>query len=343
MRLHVRCAGAYVGDFEMTMAAPQFEAGADTAVQKDKWIHMYRQTVSIRLFEEQVNELYTRALMPGLAHLYSGEEAVAVGICEALRIDDYITSTHRGHGHCLAKGASPDRMFAELLGKEAGYCRGKGGSMHIADPATGNLGANAIVGGSVGIATGAAFAAKKLGTDRVAVCFFGEGALGQGALYEVMNLAQLWKLPVIYVCENNMYTEYTHFSETTAGSILARAGAFGLEAAQVDGQDVRAVNEVATRLVKRARAGQGPSFLQVDTYRYSGHHVGDINREYYRTKQEEQQWKTERDPIKLHANWLLTQGQADAAELDRNAAEARAEMEAAVKFAIASPYPGIDQ
>ena len=216
--------------------------------------------VSIRLFEEQVNELYTRALMPGLAHLYSGEEAVAVGICEALRIDDYITSTHRGHGHCLAKGAAPDRMFAELLGKEAGYCRGKGGSMHIADPATGNLGANAIVGGSVGIATGAAFTAKHLGTDRVAVCFFGEGALGQGSLYEVMNLAQLWKLPVIYVCENNLYNEYTHYTETTAGNILGRAAAFGIEGASVDGQDVREVYEVASRLVKRARAGGGPAF-----------------------------------------------------------------------------------
>ena len=258
--------------------------------------------VRIRLFEEQVNELYTRALMPGLAHLYSGEEAVAVGICEALRIDDYITSTHRGHGHCLAKGASPDRMFAELLGKEAGYCRGKGGSMHIADPATGNLGANAIVGGSVGIATGAAFAAKRLGNGRVAVCFFGEGALGQGSLYEVMNLAQLWKLPVIYVCENNLYNEYTHYSETTAGTILGRAAAFGIEAATVDGQDVRAVNEVATRLVSRARGGEGPAFLQADTYRYSGHHVGDINREYYRSKQEEQHWKTERDPINCMAH-----------------------------------------
>jgi pyruvate dehydrogenase E1 component alpha subunit len=314
-----------------------------TETEKGRWLRAYRQMVRIRLFEEQVNELYTRALMPGLAHLYTGEEAVAVGICEALNIDDYITSTHRGHGHCLAKGASPDRMFAELLGKEAGYCRGKGGSMHIADPATGNLGANAIVGGSVGIATGAAFAAKRLGNGRVSVCFFGEGALGQGSLYEVMNLAQLWKLPVIYVCENNLYCEYTHFSETTAGTILGRAAAFGLEAAEVDGQDVRAVNEVATRLVKRARSGQGPAFLQADTYRYSGHHVGDINREYYRTKQEEQQWKTERDPIKLHANWLLAQGYADVAELDRIAADARVEMEAAVKFAILSPYPSVDQ
>jgi TPP-dependent pyruvate/acetoin dehydrogenase alpha subunit len=311
--------------------------------EKDRWLHAYRQMVRIRLFEEQVNELYTRALMPGLAHLYSGEEAVAVGICEALRIDDYITSTHRGHGHCLAKGAAPDRMFAELLGKEAGYCRGKGGSMHIADPATGNLGANAIVGGSVGIATGAAFAAKRLGNGRVAICFFGEGALGQGSLYEVMNLAQLWKLPVIYVCENNLYNEYTHYSETTAGTILGRAGAFGLEAASVDGQDVRAVNEVATKLVKRAREGAGPAFLQADTYRYSGHHVGDINREYYRSKQEEQHWKTERDPIKLHASWLLAQGYADAGALEQITNEARAEMEAAVKFAIAAPYPSTDQ
>ncbi|MGA2855555.1 MAG: thiamine pyrophosphate-dependent dehydrogenase E1 component subunit alpha [Candidatus Sulfotelmatobacter sp.] len=325
-------------------AASKLESGREAAAtEKDKWLRAYRQMVRIRLFEEQVNELYTRALMPGLAHLYSGEEAVAVGICETLRLDDYITSTHRGHGHCLAKGASPDRMFAELLGKEAGYCRGKGGSMHIADPATGNLGANAIVGGSVGIATGAALAARRLGNGRVAVCFFGEGALGQGSLYEVMNLAQLWKLPVIYVCENNLYNEYTHYSETTAGTILGRATAFGLEATTVDGQDVRAVNEVATRLVARARAGEGPAFLQADTYRYSGHHVGDINREYYRSKQEEQHWKTDRDPIKLHAKSLLSQGYADAAALDQIAAEARSEMEAAVKFAIAAPYPSVDQ
>ena len=259
----------------MTAAPSKLEAGREVETEKDRGLRAYRQMVRIRLFEEQVNELYTRALMPGLAHLYSGEEAVAVGICEALHIDDYITSTHRGHGHCLAKGASPDRMFAELLGKEAGYCRGKGGSMHIADPATGNLGANAIVGGSVGIATGAAFAAKRLGNGRVAICFFGEGALGQGSLYEVMNLAQLWKLPVIYVCENNLYNEYTHFSETTAGTILGRAAAFGIEAASVDGQDVRAVSEVALQLVKRARGGEGPAFLQADTYRYSGHHVGE--------------------------------------------------------------------
>jgi TPP-dependent pyruvate/acetoin dehydrogenase alpha subunit len=327
----------------MTTATSKPKAGSESSTEKEKWLHAYRQMVSIRLFEEQVNEVYTRALMPGLAHLYSGEEAVAVGICEALRIDDYITSTHRGHGHCLAKGASPDRMFAELLGKEAGYCRGKGGSMHIADPATGNLGANAIVGGSVGIATGAAFAAKTVGTDRVAVCFFGEGALGQGSLYEVMNLAQLWKLPVIYVCENNQYNEYTHYQETTAGTILGRATAFGIEAASVDGQDVRAVNEVATRLVERARRADGPAFLQCDTYRYSGHHVGDINREYYRSKQEEQLWKTDRDPILVLAKWLIDQGYAEAGFLDQIKSEVRGIMEAAVKFAIAAPYPSVDE
>lgn len=326
-----------------TTAASNPETSHAVDGEKEKWLRAYRQMVRIRLFEEQVNELYTRALMPGLAHLYSGEEAVAVGICEALNIDDYITSTHRGHGHCLAKGASPDRMFAELLGKEAGYCRGKGGSMHIADPATGNLGANAIVGGSVGIATGAAFASKRLGNGRVAVCFFGEGALGQGSLYEVMNLAQLWKLPVIYVCENNLYNEYTHYSETTAGTILGRAAAFGLEAASVDGQNVRAVNDTAKRLVKRARAGEGPAFLQADTYRYSGHHVGDINREYYRSKQEEQLWKNDRDPIRLHGHWLVEHGYAEQRDLDQLTADARGEMDAAVKFAISAPYPSTDQ
>jgi pyruvate dehydrogenase E1 component alpha subunit len=299
--------------------------------------------VRIRLFEEQVNDLYTRALMPGLAHLYVGEEAIAVGICEALRSDDYITSTHRGHGHCLAKGASPDLMFAELLGKEAGYCRGKGGSMHIADPATGNLGANAIVGGSMGIATGAAFASKYLQNGRIAVCFFGEGALGQGLFYEEVNLAQLWKLPVIYVCENNLYNEYTHYRETTAGDICARATAFGLRELTVDGQDVRAVNAAASQLIEAARAGDGPSFLLCNTYRYTGHHVGDINREYYRSKQEEQEWKATRDPIKLHGDWLILEKLADEAVLHAIESEVRAEMKAAVEFAVAAPYPGGDE
>jgi pyruvate dehydrogenase E1 component alpha subunit len=300
---------------------------------------MYRQMMAIRLFEEQVNEIYTRALMPGLAHLYIGEEAVAVGVCSALLADDYVTSTHRGHGHCLAKGASPDRMFAELLGKEAGYCKGKGGSMHIADPATGNLGANAIVAGSVGIATGAAFAANRLGNGRVAICFFGEGALGQGVLYECMNLAKLFNLPVIYVCENNLYTEYTHYSETTAGDIVSRATAFGLDGAAVDGQDVRAVYATAKRMIDNARKGDGPGFIVCNTYRYHGHHVGDINREYYRSKQEEQTWKTERDPVKNFSAWLIGEGHADAQALAAIDTELKAEMKKAVEFAIAAPYP----
>ncbi|HET8922641.1 MAG TPA: thiamine pyrophosphate-dependent dehydrogenase E1 component subunit alpha [Candidatus Acidoferrum sp.] len=312
-------------------------------VKAEPWMRMYRRMVIIRLFEEQVNDLYTRALMPGLAHLYSGEEAVAVGICEALRQTDYITSTHRGHGHCLAKGAAPDRMFAELLGKRAGYCKGKGGSMHIADPASGNLGANAIVGGSAGIATGAALSAKRLGKGQVAVCFFGEGALGQGVLYEVMNLAALWKLPVIYACENNLYNEYTHYSETTAGDILARGPAFGVPAESVDGQDVRAVYSTAQRLVERARKGEGPAFLVCNTYRYTGHHVGDINREYYRSKQEEQEWKTKRDPIKNLTAWLIEQKYAEKAKLDEIENEVRAEMKAAVEFAITAPYPSPEE
>jgi len=319
------------------------DSGPDSRTGADLYLHMYRRMLMIRLFEEQVNDLYTRALMPGLAHLYIGEEAVAVGVCEALRTDDYITSTHRGHGHCLAKGASVDLMFAELLGKEVGYCKGKGGSMHIADPATGNLGANAIVCGSAGIATGAAFSARQLKNGRVAVCFIGEGALGQGVLYEVMNLAQLFKLPVIYVCENNLYTEYTHYSETTAGDILMRATAFGLEAASVDGQDVLAVHGIAERLVDRARRGNGPAFLLCNTYRYHGHHVGDINREYYRSKQEEQMWKTERDPIANFGKWLVEQNAADPTSLAQVQSELELEMKAAVDFAIAAPYPGVDE
>jgi pyruvate dehydrogenase E1 component alpha subunit len=277
--------------------------------------------------------------MPGLAHLYIGEEAIAVGVCQALQREDYITSTHRGHGHCLAKGASIDRMFAELLGKEAGYCRGKGGSMHIADQDTGNLGANAIVGGSVGIATGSAMSSKALGNGRVTVCFFGDGALGQGVLYEVMNMASLWKLPVIYVCENNLYNEYTHYSETTAGEISARARAFGIQAEQVDGQDVRVVYATASHLVQRARRGEGPGFMLCDTYRYMGHHVGDIQRAYYRSKEEEEHWKTQRDPLKLLADWLFAQGMADNTMLQQIAQRVRNEVEAGEQFALDAPYP----
>jgi pyruvate dehydrogenase E1 component alpha subunit len=305
----------------------------------ERFLAMYRDMATIRSFEEQVNELYRGAKMPGLAHLYIGEEAVAVGVCSALRRDDYITSTHRGHGHCLAKGADVALMFAELLGREPGYCRGKGGSMHIADHANGNLGANAIVGGSTGIATGAAFSAKQRGTDQVAVCFFGDGALGQGLLYEVMNMASLWSLPVIYVCENNLYNEYTHYLEATAGAILDRPKAFGIEAREVDGQNVRAVFDLTSELVERARQGGGPAFLLCNTYRYHGHHVGDVDRAYYRAKEEEELWQSERDPLALHGQWLVAQGLADDESLRAIEDDTRAIVGRGAAFALDAPFP----
>jgi pyruvate dehydrogenase E1 component alpha subunit len=310
-----------------------------SGVRDERWLHFYRQMLRIRLFEEEVNQLYLSAKMPGLAHLYIGEEAVAVGVCEALRRDDYITSTHRGHGHCLAKGAAVDKMFAELLGKEAGYCRGKGGSMHIADQDTGNLGANAIVGGSAGIATGAALSAKMRGSGQVAVCFFGDGALGQGLLYESMNMASIWKLPVIYVCENNQYNEYTHYSETTGGKVTARAAAFGIHTESIDGQDVRIVHAAAQKLVERARRGDGPAFLECNTYRFQGHHVGDVDRSYYRSRREEEEWRKNRDPIRLLADWLKKNKLLDDGSLKQMEEEISAEIKAAVAFALAAPYP----
>lgn len=310
-----------------------------TKIDREQWIHMYSQMSKIRAFELRANELYTTRQMPGLTHLYIGEEAVAVGVCEALRSDDYITSTHRGHGHCLAKGAKLDLMFAELLGKEAGYCKGKGGSMHIADQDNGNLGANAIVGGSVGIATGAAMSAKQRGTDQVAVCFFGDGALGQGLLYECMNMASLWQLPVIYVCENNLYGEYTAIEEAMAGTINGRAKAFDIHVAEVDGQDVRDVYTTTMKLVERARKEKSPAFLVCNTYRYRGHHVGDINREYYRSKEEEAYWQAERDPIKNFAAWMLAEKMVDQKLLEQIENEVNAEADQSVKFAQDAPYP----
>jgi TPP-dependent pyruvate/acetoin dehydrogenase alpha subunit len=310
-----------------------------SSIDREHWLHMYQKMLEIRVFEEHVNQLYLSAKMPGLAHLCIGQEAVAVGVCATLRIDDYITSTHRGHGHCLAKGATMDRMFAELLGKKAGYCRGKGGSMHIADPDTGNLGANAIVGGSAGIATGAALSAKMRDTDQVAVCFFGEGALGQGLLYEVMNMASLWKLPVIYLCENNLYNEYTHFSETTAGMLRARPETFDIPTQQIYGQDVRMVFGAMLPLVERARKGEGPSFLICDTYRYHGHHVGDINRDYYRSKEEESTWKEEHDQLNHFSTWLLKDRIANQEVLDQIHSDVGSDVEEALNFALEAPYP----
>ncbi len=305
----------------------------------EEYLRMYAQMVRIRTFEDNANQLYLSAKMPGLTHMYSGEEAVAVGICEALTDDDRITSTHRGHGHCVAKGAEFKEMFCELLGKAEGYCRGKGGSMHIADQSHGNLGANAIVGGSMGIATGSALRAKLQGSDDVTVCFFGDGATAQGLWYEVMNMAALWKLPVIYACENNGYSEYTKTEEIAAGSITARAEAFGIEAHQVDGQDVLAVNELTRKLVERARKGEGPFFIELMTYRYHGHHVGDINREYYRSKAEEKDWRDNRDPIIRFRAHLVSEGIATEADLDALNAEIEKDAAEAVAYALEAAYP----
>ena len=293
----------------------------------------------IRHFEEQVDDVYRSGKMPGLAHLYIGEEAVAVGVCVALEDDDYITSTHRGHGHCIAKGAELDRMFAELLGKEAGYCHGKGGSMHIADTERGNLGANAIVAGSAGIATGAALSAKKRQTKQVAVCFFGDGALGQGVLYEVMNMASLWKLPVIYVCEDNLYNEYTSSIEAIAGEIAARAAAFGIPVLDVDGQNAWEVYQAASEAVARARAGDGPTFLHCHTYRFHGHHVGDVDRLYYRSREEEEEWRAQRDPVRLAGDWITGAGLAPVSTLDRIDEEVQDQVRSALAFALEAPYP----
>lgn len=305
----------------------------------DSYLRMYSQMAKIRAFEDRANQLYLDANMPGLTHMYSGQEAVAVGICEALKVTDKITSTHRGHGHCVAKGAELKEMFCELLGKEEGYCRGKGGSMHIADQSNGNLGANAIVGGSMGIATGSALRAKLNGEDDVTVCFFGDGATAQGLMYEVMNMAALWKLPVIYACENNGYSEYTATDEIAAGNILDRARAFGIEAHQVDGQDVLAVNKLALDLVDRARNGKGPFFIELLTYRYHGHHVGDISRTYYRSKEEEDHWKKNRDPIKILGDWLISEKISSSDDLKKVIKEIETQAETAVQYALNAKYP----
>ncbi len=316
---------------------------AKAKTNTEDYLRMYRQMMRIRTFEDNANQLYLSAKMPGLTHMYSGEEAVAVGICEALTDHDRITSTHRGHGHCVAKGANFKEMFCELLGKEEGYCRGKGGSMHIADQSHGNLGANAIVGGSMGIATGSALRAKLLGKDDVTVCFFGDGATAQGLLYEVMNMAALWNLPVIYACENNGYSEYTKTEEIAAGSITARAEAFGIEAFKVDGQDVLAVNELTQKLVARCRKGEGPFFIELETYRYHGHHVGDINREYYRSKDEEKDWKENRDPIIRFRSYLVAEGIATEDEIEAMNAEIEKDATEAVAYAEAAKYPDVSE
>ena len=268
---------------------------------------MYYRMRRIRRFEETAQELYRRGTVVGLLHLYIGEEAVATGACLALREDDYITSTHRGHGHVLAKGGDANRLMAELCGRATGYCHGVGGSMHAADLSLGILGANGIVGGGFGIATGAALSAKKRRSGQVTICFFGDGAANQGIFMEVLNMAGLWQLPVVYVCENNGFGEYTRTEEATVTSqpIGARAAAFGLPTSQVDGNDVIAVYEAVKEAVDRARAGGGPAFIEARTYRLGGHHMGDVGfSRGYRNK-EELDARTQQEPVGRFRAWLL--------------------------------------
>ena len=305
------------------------------------WL-MYRKMNEIRLFEEQVWDVYTRGLMPGLAHLYIGEEAVAVGTCTALRDDDYITSTHRGHGHCLAKGGQLDRMMAEIMGKEAGYCRGKGGSMHIADMSVGILGANGIVGGGFGIATGAALSSKLRNSDQVSVCFFGDGASNQGIMLETVNMAAAWDLPAIYICENNQYGEHTPYQAVTGVEDIAdRAKGLGLEGVIVDGSDVLAMFDSVNKAVEKARSGDGPTLIEAKTYRFHGHHVGDA--QTYRTRDEAEWWRANKDPIKLLGDYMIEKEVAKPEELDAIYQQVEREVLAAIEFGKDAPLPPPEQ
>ena len=307
---------------------------------KDKLLELYRGMVTIRAFEEEVRKMHNAGLAPGLVHLYSGQEAVAVGTCTALNSDDYIASHHRGHGHCIAKGSELDRLFAEIIGRRSGYGMGRGGSMHIYDPATFNLGTNGIVGGSVPLATGAALLAKLRGTGQVAVSFFGDGVLNQGILFESLNMAALWSLPVVFVCENNGYGEFTEIDDVTAGRPYAKRGeAFDIPSEKADGMDVLAVHETVSKAVTRARNGDGPSFLIFDTYRYSGHHVGD--KQEYKDDEERELWLS-RDPIPKLSEMLVAEKKIKQAELDELDAEIKATVIAAANQAKKMPEPDAD-
>jgi TPP-dependent pyruvate/acetoin dehydrogenase alpha subunit len=314
------------------MARPSREQLAD----------MYYRMWLIRTFDESARLMYHYDLIRGTTHTYIGEEAVAVGACAALKRDDYITSTHRGHGHCLAKGGDPKAMMAELLGKATGYCKGKGGSMHIADLDLGILGANGIVGGGIGIATGAAYAADLRGSGQVALCFFGDGATNQGVLMEAASMASLWKLPAIYLCEQNQYAQFSPCRPfIPVAKIADKAAAFGMPGVTVDGNDVLAVYDAVGEAAARARRGDGPTLLVAETYRVDGHTVGDPLS--YRPQGEADEWKLPgRDPIARLGHYLAAEAGFSAGELQRLRTQAEADIEAAVTYAQESPEPGIE-
>jgi pyruvate dehydrogenase E1 component alpha subunit len=264
-------------------------------IPKEKLIDMYRKMLLIRYHETAAAEAFAAGTIPGFVHLYVGEEAVAVGACANLRDDDYITSTHRGHGHCIAKGCNVKYMMAELIGKETGYCKGKGGSMHIADVGIGMLGANGMVGAGIPLACGAGLSAQIRGTDQVCISFFGDGASNQGTFHESLNLASIWRLPVVFVAENNLYAQTTPQKHAmNIRSIAERGAAYGMPSAEVDGNDLIAVYEAVHEAVKRARKGLGPTLLECVTYRWRGHFEGDVL--HYRTEKEVEEWK-KKDPI----------------------------------------------
>ena len=310
-------------------------------LSKEKLIEMYKKMFEIRCFEEKVFELYAQNLVPGTIHLYAGEEAVAVGVCSNLRKDDYITSTHRGHGHCIAKGAEPKRIMAEILGKKTGYCKGKGGSMHIADFNVGMLGATAVVGAGLPIAVGAGVSIRLRGTANVVACFFGDGASNQGTFHEAINMAAIWKLPVIFVCENNVYAMGTrHSTVMLVENIADRAIAYGIPGVAVDGNNVLTVYEAAQKAVERARKGEGPTLIECKTYRHKGH--SRIDPAKYRPKEEVEEWLS-KDPIKRFKQKLLQTKVLLEAEIQQIEERVSAEIEEAVKFAIESPHPSPEE
>lgn len=294
-----------------------------------------------RVFEEAVDDLFARGLMHGTMHLSIGQEASAVGSCIALTNEDQITSTHRGHGHCIAKGADINRMMAELLAKENGYCKGRGGSMHIADMATGNLGANGIVAGGTTIATGAALSNKMQGSDRVAVCFHGDGAVGEGAWHEALTLASMWDLPVVFICENNKYGMSMNSEKAyKVENIAEKAAGFGIPGITVDGNDIKAVYEAVSEAVARARRGEGPTLVEAKTYRWKGHSKSDKN--LYRTKEEIESWR-QKDPIARFSHEVLEAGLFSQEELNAIQDEARNIIKEAVKFGMKGEEPKVEE
>jgi acetoin:2,6-dichlorophenolindophenol oxidoreductase subunit alpha len=312
---------------------------ADTGLPADVLVDALGRMLLIRHFEETTRRLFKLGRLPGFVHLYIGEEAVAVGACTALQADDRITSNHRGHGHVIAKGGDVSRMFAELLGKKTGYCHGKGGSMHIVDFEHGMLGTNGIVGGGIPIATGAAFANRVLGTHTVTLCFFGDGASNQGVLFESLNLAALWRLPEIFLCENNHWTEWSRTEDLTAGSIAGRADPFGVPSTSVDGNDFSAVYRAVRQGAERARAGEGPTFIEARTYRWHAHNEGEeAFSGTYRSTDEVAAWEA-RDPIIGLRDQLIEAGVLGAGDFDALDARQVQTVEEGLRVAEASPTP----